>query len=195
MFFGLLAAVAMLTVGGGTVQSIYVVWGAEVHGFSSAAMAVQFLLLAGGAFVSQLVLVGPMVRRLGERGAAMASVASSAIGLTAMALAPNEPALWAALVVYGLGWGVFTPTITSLVSMLADPRSRGAVMGLYQASSSAARVLGPAISGPLFYGLHPHAPLALGVVLALPTAAILLATPKPAPHETLPPDARPRERV
>jgi DHA1 family tetracycline resistance protein-like MFS transporter len=158
-------------------------------------MAVQFLLLAGGAFVSQLVLVGPMVRRLGERGAAMASVASSAIGLTAMALAPNEPALWAALVVYGLGWGVFTPTITSLVSMLADPRSRGAVMGLYQASSSAARVLGPAISGPLFYGLHPHAPLALGVVLALPTAAILLATPKPAPHETLPPDARPRERV
>jgi DHA1 family tetracycline resistance protein-like MFS transporter len=49
-----------------------------------------------------------------------------------------------------VGRGISQPPMMSLVSQRADDASRGIVMGVFQSSASAARVVGPLIAGALY---------------------------------------------
>ena len=93
--------------------------------------------------------------------------------LLLFATARNEAMVWAAICVFGLANGLFLPVITSLVSFEADSRSRGAVMGMFNASSSAGRIVGPALSGPVYFKLGPAAPFVISAVLAVIGAVLL----------------------
>ena len=83
-------------------------------------------------------------------------------------------ATWVALVVLGLGLGIFTPSVTSLVSFEAEPANRGAVMGVFNAGSSAGRVLGPAYAGESYRHLAPGAPFMISAMLTVVGGMFLL---------------------
>ena len=72
-----------------------------------------------------------------------------------------------------VGRGISQPPMMSLVSLLADEGSRGLVMGVFQSTASAARIVGPIAAGLLYdqgaaYPFWAAAGLtASGVILAL----------------------------
>ena len=87
--------------------------------------------------------------------------------------AQNDAMVWLALVVYGIANGLFLPSISSLVSFEADADSRGAVMGLFNSSSSLGRILGPAVVGPIYFTVGASAPFWAGAAIAALGALLL----------------------
>jgi predicted MFS family arabinose efflux permease len=60
------------------------------------------------------------------------------------------------------------------MSFEAEDDERGAVMGVFNASSSAGRILGPALSGPIYFKFGPAAPFVLSAMLTV-LGALLMA--------------------
>ena len=84
-------------------------------------------------------------RRLVLGGLACMTVAFALVPETASVAWLMPPLALAAI-----GRALAQPPMMSLVSLSADERSRGIVMGVFQSSASAARVLGPLVAGMLY---------------------------------------------
>ena len=164
---GLLLASLVVAVGGGALQSVFQFWGRDMFGFTLREMGLQFMVFALFSAVGQAGLVGPLARRFGEKRLAVMSIIGVTFGLVLFAVAWHPGVVWAAMIVFGLASGLFTPAVTSLMSFEADPRSRGAVMGIFNASSSAGRIVGPAVSGPVYFSFGPAAPFIASAVLTV----------------------------
>lgn len=161
----LLFAALCMTVAGACMQSVYPFWARDVFGYGVQQLGPQFFLLAILSATGQLGFVGPMVKRFGEKPTAMISLLGIGIGLLLLAAAQTPIALWGGIVIFGLSMGLVTPSLTSLISFEADPKNRGALMGYYQATGAAGRIVGPAIAGPLYFSLGHSAPYLLSAAL------------------------------
>jgi MFS transporter, DHA1 family, tetracycline resistance protein len=172
----LLSAIALLvTTAAAAMQSVYPFWARDLFGHGTTMIGVQFAWLAGFAVVGQLALVAPAVKFLGEKGTVFAAIGGAVASLLVLAVTDRSVELWCALTLLGVSLGLFTPALTSLVSFEATPGGRGAIMGIYQASNSAGRIVGPALAGPLYFTLGHAAPYALCAALCL-LGAVLLAS-------------------
>lgn len=107
-------------------------------------------------------LIGPLVRRFGERRLLTAGVAVLAAGLLLMASATLPALLVAASGLLALGAGLHNPTYMGLLSRLADDASQGGVLGLSRSFSSLARVVGPLAGTALFQQRGAAAPFLWG---------------------------------
>jgi predicted MFS family arabinose efflux permease len=67
----------------------------------------------------------------------------------------NVPTLLGALFVLAIGMGFNNPSLSSMVSRLADPDDQGGILGLASSLASLGRVVGPAWGGYLYdaYGM------------------------------------------
>jgi MFS family permease len=174
VLLGLVSASLFVAIAGGVMQSVFQFWGRDLFDYSLRDIGLHFTAFALLSAVGQAGLVGPLSKRFGEKRVAVVSATGVAFGLLLFATATNDAMVWAAISLFGLANGLFLPAITSLVSFEADPRSRGAVMGLFNASSSAGRIVGPALSGPVYFKLGPAAPFVLSAVLTV-LGVVLLA--------------------
>jgi DHA1 family tetracycline resistance protein-like MFS transporter len=165
----------IVALAGATMQSVYQFWARDLFAYSLVDVGLHFMLFALLSAVGQAALIGPLTQRFGERPVALAAVIGVAAGLILFATAVNPAMVWMAIAVFGLANGLFLPAISSLVSFEADPRSRGSVMGVFNASSSAGRIIGPALSGPVYFKLGPAAPFVLSAGLTLIGAALLFS--------------------
>ncbi|NCW21826.1 MAG: MFS transporter, partial [Gammaproteobacteria bacterium] len=173
VLIGLVMSSLFVAIAAGAMQSVFQFWGRDLFNFSLRDIGVHFMVFALLSAVGQAGLVGPLVKRFGEKRLSLMAIGGVAVGLLLFATARNEAMVWAAICVFGLANGLFLPVITSLVSFEADSRSRGAVMGMFNASSSAGRIVGPALSGPVYFKLGPAAPFVISAVLAVIGAVLL----------------------
>jgi len=167
VLLGLLSVALMVAVAGGVMQSVFQFWGRDLFDYSLQDIGLHFTAFALFSAVGQAGLIGPLSRRFGEQRVALFSAVGVAAGLLLFAAAQNDAMVWAAISLFGLANGLFLPAITSLVSFEADPRSRGTVMGVFNASSSAGRIVGPAISGPIYFKLGAAAPFLVSALLTV----------------------------
>ena len=170
---GLILATMMVAIGGGAMQSVFQFWGRDLFHFTLRDVGIQFMTFALLSALGQAVLIGPLARRFGEKPVAVGAIAGVAIGLMIFALAGSVAMVWVGIVIFGLANGLFLPSVTSLVSFEADPGNRGAVMGLFNAANSAGRIVGPAVSGPIYFNVGTAAPFAFAAVLVGIGAALL----------------------
>lgn len=168
----------LVGVGGAAMQSVYPFWARDTFGYGPSEFGVHFLWLGGLSAIGQMTLVGPIVRRIGEKRAALASIAGVAVGFVLLAIATRAWELWLGLTLFGVALALFTPALTSLVSFEANPQNRGAVLGVFQASSAGGRILGPAISGPIYFGIGHSVPYLLSAALCV-AGGLLLARVRP----------------
>lgn len=166
-------------VAGGAVQlsrSLFTVH-ADVAGPAMASAQLKTgAILAMVGVVSSIVqggLIGRLRKRFGERKLVIAGTVLTAVGMALIPAAPSFAALFGPMGLVALGSGLFNPSISSLVSLRADPERQGAAMGAFQAMSSLGRILGPAIGGLLFTVQGPSAPYAGAAVVI--GAAVFLA--------------------
>ncbi len=170
---GLLFSTLVVGSGAAALQSVFQFWGRDQFGFGLQDVGLLFMVFAFSAALGQAGLVGPLSRRLGEKPLAMLSIFGVIAGLLLFAVAWHPTVVWVAMAVSGIANGLFTPAISSLVSFEADARSRGAMMGLFNASSSAGRIIGPAVAGPIYFKLGPASPFVASAAFALLGALLL----------------------
>jgi multidrug resistance protein len=132
--------------------------------------------------VTQGLVIGIAVRRMGEAKTLVFGLVSLAIGLSVLAspsfdlgipLEVNGKVAVATFVAYGIGGlltaggnGLVNASMSALVSRLSSADEQGWNMGLKESASALARILGPVMAGPLFQFVHIGAPMLVGGVVA-----------------------------
>lgn len=171
---GLMVASLLVSIGGAAMQSVYQFWSRDLLGLGLREVGLQFMFFAICSAVGQAGLVGPLVRWFGEKRVAIVSTVGGIIGLMLFAAAGTAGTVWVAMGVFGLSLGLFSPVVTSLVSFEAEPRERGAVMGAFNAASSAGRIVGPAMSGPVYFNVGHSAPFVLSAAMTAIAGVLLI---------------------
>jgi DHA1 family tetracycline resistance protein-like MFS transporter len=141
------------------------------------------LALAVGGISTSIVsglLVGPFVRRFGERRSVLSGLTFGTLGFLSFAFAPRGWMFLSAIPFLGL-WGIAGPSVQSLMSRHVDPTSQGKLQGAINSIRAITGMIGPllftqvlaiAIS-PLTRIHFPGASYLLAAVLLL--SSLLLA--------------------
>jgi DHA1 family tetracycline resistance protein-like MFS transporter len=163
-------------------ESIFPLWANDLYAMGPRYIGGIFFYLGTVVVIMQAGMVGPLTRRFGDRPVAIASGVFFAIGLGALATLDASWQVWIALLPFGIGVGLFNPTVSSIVSKACSANERGAVMGKYQAANAWGRFFGPLWSGLLYSKISMAAPFAVAAVLMLP-ALLLVALYRLSPAE------------
>ncbi len=148
-----------------------------------AAKLTTWILLAVGiaATVVQGGLIGPLVRRFGERKLVIAGTTILAISLAITPIVAGT-AVFALMIALGAVWAIgssiTTPSLASLLSLTVGDEEQGGMLGLGQSLSALGRVLGPAAAGWLFE-IGPGLPFQVGGGLMALCAIVALGVRAP----------------
>jgi len=169
----LIVAVLLFYVGMSQMESIFPIWAKDMYSMGPRDIGGVFFVIGIVTVIMQGGLVGPLTRRFGEKSVAIAAGVFFAIGLGGMGLSTASWQLWVSLLPFGMGVGLFNPTVSSMVSRTAAAHERGAIMGRYQSASAIGRVIGPLVCGPLYTFVSMGAPFMLGAAIMLPVLWLL----------------------
>ena len=124
-------------------QTSFALFGAYRFGFDAARTG--YVLSAFGALgvVVQAGMVGPIVRRLGERPTLTIGLLLTAVGWGGSALTYSLPVFIALLIPGAMGIGLCNATLSALISHAAAPGEQGKVQGAAGALESLGRATGP----------------------------------------------------
>lgn len=143
VFFLLTFAVTQMEVTFALSMSERFGYSAQEAGILLAIMGIIMVLMQGG-------LIGRLAPRFGEVRLISFGTIVCSISLVFFAVASTTTALVIALVGIAIGHGISHPSLSSLASLGADPKMRGATMGTFQSAGSLSRVLGPPAAGWLY---------------------------------------------
>jgi DHA1 family tetracycline resistance protein-like MFS transporter len=141
----------------------------------------------------QTLAVGPVVARIGERGALLLGTAGGAAGFALYAFAPTGWAYVAAMPVFAL-ISFLQPGLQGLMTRRVGPSEQGQLQGAGQSLQGIAAILGPMVFGSSFAWAVDHnatlhmpglpiylAATTLGVAFLLSLRVAVTTPPKPAP--------------
>ena len=154
-------------------ESIFPLWANDLFQKGPRDIGMVFFVLGTISAAMQGGAIGPLTKRFGEKSVAMAAGVFFAAGLTILALARIDWQIWVGLVPFGIGVGLFNPTMSSMVSTTASPNERGAVMGRYQAASAMGRFFGPAMSGLIYSKISMAAPFGFAALIMVPVLVLV----------------------
>jgi DHA1 family tetracycline resistance protein-like MFS transporter len=152
--------------------SVFVLYTGYRYGWTPG--VVGLTMMAGGVMgvAVQSFLVGPTIRRFGERGAMLAGAAAGAAGLAWYGAAPSGAIYWLGMPISCLG-GLLIPGLQGLMTQRVGPDQQGQLQGANQSLAGLASVVGPGLFGISFAWAvrHPgdHLP---GLPLFLAAAAM-----------------------
>jgi multidrug resistance protein len=124
-------------------------------GFTAASIGFLFAFIGAIIATIQGVLIGRVVKRVGERRIIPSAIAAIALSIGLLPFVWNVPTLMVALGLLAMGMGFNNPSLSSMVSKLSDADDQGGTLGLASSLASLGRVVGPAWGGYLYdaYGM------------------------------------------
>ena len=148
-------------------------------------MGILFTLAGATTVVVRGLLLGLLVKRIGESLTVRVGILSLMAALIALPFLPSS--FWATAIVplYAFGAGTLFPALASLVSRATDRASQGSVMGGSQVVGGLGRVVGPLWAGFFFQQVGISTPFNIGAVMVLLALMFAMRIPaqgvKPAP--------------
>jgi MFS family permease len=149
------------------------------YGFTDSNIGFVYAAVGGVSLVMRSLILGPAVRRFGERGTMRVGLLALGLGFLAQPLAPHLTLYAAALFLIPVGTALLFPATTSLVSRYSERHELGATMGVQQAYGGVARLAGPLWAGAAFEYLGTGAPFFLSAALAAATFVFALGLEPP----------------
>ncbi len=143
-------------------ESTMALWADFAFGWTAREVGYLFAFAGIIAVIFQAGLLGLLTRLFGE---ARLIVLSAILLGSGMALVPGATGLIQILVAVAClaaGFGLGNPSIQSLITKLSRPEIAGVALGMGQAASSLARVIGPLWAGFLFQQIGPDWPYIAG---------------------------------
>ncbi|MBK6349794.1 MAG: TCR/Tet family MFS transporter [Proteobacteria bacterium] len=179
--FALAGAAFLSSLTHAVLPAVFVLYAAYRYGWDEKAVG---LALAGVGTASALVqgaLVGPLVRRFGERRVMIGGLLAGTAGFMLYAFAPTGLWFVAAIPIVGL-WGLAGPTSQGIMTRAVGASAQGELQGAMGSLAGIATVIGPTLFATVFawsirHGASWHVPgLAYALAgLLLCVAAIIAA--------------------
>jgi DHA1 family tetracycline resistance protein-like MFS transporter len=129
------------------------------------------MVLALAAMLVQGLAAGPVVKRIGERGAVLVGFGLAAVGSCILGLAADGVTFWVGLGVTVLS-AIAIPGMQALATKAVGPSHQGEMQGAMGSMFGVSRLVGPWVFNTTFAWS-----LSSGHSLGLPGLAILLAAP------------------
>jgi MFS family permease len=177
--FGRLWLVVLLLVTAGYAQyhAAFPAFATTAGGLSASGLGLAFAANTVTVVVAQLPVLRLMAGHRRTRGIALSSAFVGAawlttLGAAAVAGTTSTPLFVAAMVLFGLGETLLSPTIPALVNDLAPQRLRGRYNGAYSMAWTVGFIAGPAVAGLALAAGHGHG-LFVGFVGALGVAGVV----------------------
>jgi DHA1 family tetracycline resistance protein-like MFS transporter len=148
---------------------IFVLYASYRYGWSMKVMGSTLLLTGIMGVIVQMFLVGPAVKRFGERRLVLIGCAAGALGFAWYGLASNGWLYLMGAPLFAFS-GFLMPGVQGLMSQRVPPTHQGQLQGVNQSLQGIASIIGPSIFGLTFAFSVRHA-----TTLHLPGLAIYLA--------------------
>jgi DHA1 family tetracycline resistance protein-like MFS transporter len=159
-------------------QTIYALWfeRTALVGYPEqmVPLVVASVLTAVGVVgvITQGWLVGPAVKRFGERHLVVFGNLGRGVGIGLLAVFPYLATVIASVPLIAMGGSFGLPALIALLTYTAPPTQRGRVIGLNQSVASLGNIVGPLISGFLFANAGPN--IAMGFAGAATILTVVL---------------------
>jgi MFS transporter, DHA1 family, tetracycline resistance protein len=155
-------------------------WSERTIGLSLAAVGVCVSLASG-------LLVGPFVKRFGERNSLLSGLTFGFLAFMGFALASRGWMAFASIPFIAL-WGIAGPAMQSLMSQRVDPTSQGKLQGAINSLRAITGMIGPLLFTQVFaiaisprVRVHvPGTPYYLAALLMLASASVAYIVGRPA---------------
>lgn len=134
-----------------------------------------YVLAVVGVFsvIVNAILVGKLVKRLGERRAMLFGLSCGVVGFLIYGLADTGWVFLAGLPISAL-WAIAAPSTQALVTRQVGPEVQGRIQGALSSLISLAGIAAPALfAGSFGYFIGPHAPVHLPGIAFLIASALL----------------------
>jgi DHA1 family tetracycline resistance protein-like MFS transporter len=169
----------------------FVLYAGYRYNWDAAMVGITLAIVGACSIVVQSTLIGPFVKRFGERNSTLIGFALGAVGFAIYGLAPNGYLNWVGIPFQAM-WGLSNPAIQSLMSRIVSPTEQGQLQGANTSVSSVAQIIGPSIfTLTLAWSVGSNMPIALSgapfllaaamLALAGVLAAYVIAKPQPSP--------------
>jgi len=166
---GLASAAFLSNLAHAAIPVTFVLYAGHRFGWDTGAVGLSLAVVGASSALVQGLLVGPLVRRFGERRAMLAGLLAGATGYFIYAFAPTGAWFLLGIPVVAL-WGLAGPSGQSLMTRRVAADEQGALQGASGSIQGVATMIGPM----LFAGTFAWA-IGRGAWLGLPGAAYLLA--------------------
>lgn len=118
---------------------------------------IAIVVMGLGVAVSQMVLVGPLVKRLGEQVVAMLGSALLIVSAVGFSAAASVTGLVVSILAYSLGFSIVWPSLQAMITRFGDREAAGKLLGLFQSAFSLALIVGPILAGLIMEKIDPRA--------------------------------------
>src|SRR6266568_5887084 len=185
---GLATVVTLYYLAHTSLPSMWALYTEQRYGWSRRDVGLSLAVVGVCAAVVSGVLVGPFVKRFGERRSVLSGLLFGTLGFAGFALGSRGWMMLAVIPLIAL-WGIAAPAIQSLMSRRVDPSSQGKLQGAINSLRAVTGMAGPPLFTQIFsiaisprFGLHlAGAPYFLAALLLL--SSLLLAAYVTRPSE------------
>jgi MFS transporter, DHA1 family, tetracycline resistance protein len=172
---GLAAAMVVMALAHEALPNMFALYTGVRYGWSMKAVGFALAVVGLATGVVSMLVVRPLVRRLGERNAAILGLAFGISGCWIFALAPTG-ALFLIGIAFIALWGVAGPSFQSLMSHRVDPMEQGQLQGAISSIRAVTGVAGPLLFTQVFASAVQHGGgTVLGAPYFLAGALLLIA--------------------
>ena len=172
----LLALYFIVTAAFSGFEATFALFSERRFGFTGATIGFLFAFVGIVLALVQGVLVGRVVKWMGEARLIPVAILVIAIGLGLVPLSWTVSMLMLAIGVIAVGMGLNSPSLSSMLSRLSDPNDQGGILGLASSLSSLGRVVGPVWGGFLFDHFGIAMPFLSGATIMLTAFAVSLVS-------------------
>jgi DHA1 family tetracycline resistance protein-like MFS transporter len=155
---------------GGSVWVFYVQQKFQWHGVSVGLSLTMFGLFHA---LVQAFIVGPITKRLGERGALLLGICADSLGYVALALLTEGWVVFALVPLLCVG-GIGPSVLASVISNKVDEARQGQLQGVIASLASLAAIIGPLVFLSVYFATRAVFP---GLVWILGAALYLICLP------------------
>ena len=124
--------------------SITVLYASKRYGLTEAQLGLMLAAVGASSALVQGVLVGPAVKRFGERRAMLIGIGAGALGFAGYGLAPAPVWFFASVPLMAM-WGIGGPAMQSLMSRRVAADEQGRLQGATSSLQGIAGLVGPGL--------------------------------------------------
>lgn len=173
---GLAAVVTLYYLAHTSLPSMWALYTEERYGWSRRDVGISLAVVGVCASIISGVLVGPFVKRFGERLSVLFGLLCGTLGFAGFALAMNGWMLYAVIPFIAL-WGIAAPAVQSLMSQRVDASSQGKLQGAINSLRAITGMAGPVLFTQVFaFAISPRARIHLPGAPYYLAAALLLSS-------------------
>jgi MFS family permease len=129
------------------------------------------------SFLMRAVVLGPVVKRIGEAGAMRLGTVSLVVGLAVYPLVPSIWVLPLVMPLIPIGTALLFPSTTALLSRASDQATLGVTMGVAQTFGGIARVAAPLIATSAFQRFGSGMPFYLAAIVVAGVGVLAFRLP------------------